>query len=403
MSINVSSSNSLSSYSNQNQQNVNITEIQINEIYLQCYNLYKKEYNDNRDFSIKSDDINEELDEILNEYNVLLKKRNDVLSTSIYSELLDDLEIDMTMTMNMYMNLPESNYNSSPTNVKKNPIKNKNKSSRRSFGEVLKNPKQLEINTDDEVSGIEGEGEEDLDDHAFIDDDEEMNKKIADGNVLLTEIKYKDSSNILDSSLYDISKSEINIKTDNSGGNRTHTHNEVNEHDRSNSEILISQTDLFRLSMISQNVPGTSLIMSNTVNHYFSGEDANNNHLSKFKIFDNMALDKSLDEDNTRRKSANESLEMSKFRKNKAFETKEFPKLDLPPIEDIKIISNADNINIDGEIRMGMMSFNDQFVSKKVHDSGSVVSTQQNLPSDISHYSQKFLSDSKNMSKYFNI
>jgi len=60
-----------------------------NDVYHQCYSIYKQEYTNDKEFSIKSEDISEELDGILNEYEVNLKKRNDNLSNSIYSDILD--------------------------------------------------------------------------------------------------------------------------------------------------------------------------------------------------------------------------------------------------------------------------------------------------------------------------
>lgn len=71
----------------------NYTENDIVEIFNQCYNIYKKEYMCDEDFSIKSDSISEELEEIINEYDAHLKKRNDTLSNSIYSDILDEFGI----------------------------------------------------------------------------------------------------------------------------------------------------------------------------------------------------------------------------------------------------------------------------------------------------------------------
>jgi hypothetical protein len=60
------------------------------EVYSECYNLYKKEYLNDRDFSLDSEDITEELEEIISDFDINLKRRNDLLSDSIYSDILDD-------------------------------------------------------------------------------------------------------------------------------------------------------------------------------------------------------------------------------------------------------------------------------------------------------------------------
>lgn len=61
------------------------------EIYNQCYNIYKKEYLNNKDFSIQDEDITEEIDEILNDFDNHMKYHNN--SSSVYSEILSNLGI----------------------------------------------------------------------------------------------------------------------------------------------------------------------------------------------------------------------------------------------------------------------------------------------------------------------
>jgi hypothetical protein len=61
------------------------------EIYNNCYNIYKMEYLNNLDFSIQDEDITEEIDEILHDYEN--NKKNHDNSSSIYSEILNDLGI----------------------------------------------------------------------------------------------------------------------------------------------------------------------------------------------------------------------------------------------------------------------------------------------------------------------
>jgi hypothetical protein len=61
------------------------------EIYTQCYDIYKKEYLNNQDFSLQDEDITEEIDEILNDYENHRKNNDD--SSSVYSEILNDLGI----------------------------------------------------------------------------------------------------------------------------------------------------------------------------------------------------------------------------------------------------------------------------------------------------------------------
>jgi hypothetical protein len=75
---------------NLNLKNSHLSENYVKDTYKECYNYYKKEYLNNRDFSLDSEDITEELDEIINEFDVNLKRRNEMLSDSIYSDILDD-------------------------------------------------------------------------------------------------------------------------------------------------------------------------------------------------------------------------------------------------------------------------------------------------------------------------
>ncbi len=74
-----------------NNNNMNIQRTPPEEIYTNCYDKYKYEYTDNLDFSIRSDDMSEEIDDLLNNFDTHLKKRNDVLSTSVYSDILNEL------------------------------------------------------------------------------------------------------------------------------------------------------------------------------------------------------------------------------------------------------------------------------------------------------------------------
>jgi hypothetical protein len=56
------------------------------------YNVYKKEFQKDKSFSIElSDDIMDEVNDILYEFNKKLRKREDNLTDSILSEILDDL------------------------------------------------------------------------------------------------------------------------------------------------------------------------------------------------------------------------------------------------------------------------------------------------------------------------
>jgi len=69
----------------------NVNEGQINDIYENCYKDYKQEFMNDEDFSIRSEDINNEVEEILDDYAVKLKRRKNKHSDSIYSEILDEL------------------------------------------------------------------------------------------------------------------------------------------------------------------------------------------------------------------------------------------------------------------------------------------------------------------------
>lgn len=75
---------------NINLKNSPIPENYVKDTYTECCNYYKKEYLNNRDFSLDSEDITEELDEIINEFDINLKRRNEILSDSIYSDILDE-------------------------------------------------------------------------------------------------------------------------------------------------------------------------------------------------------------------------------------------------------------------------------------------------------------------------
>ena len=63
------------------------------DIYNCCYLIYKKDYVNNKDFSIKSDDITEEIDELINDYDNHKKARKHNDSNSLYSEMLEELGI----------------------------------------------------------------------------------------------------------------------------------------------------------------------------------------------------------------------------------------------------------------------------------------------------------------------
>lgn len=84
------SSNSVLTLRN-NLMNPLITSGQINDIYNFCYKEYKQEYMNEEDFSIKSEDINNELDDIIDDYDLKLKRRKNNSSDSIYSDILDEL------------------------------------------------------------------------------------------------------------------------------------------------------------------------------------------------------------------------------------------------------------------------------------------------------------------------
>lgn len=50
------------------------SEIEKNEnVYLNCYKIYKEEYNDGKDFSLVEEDVSEEMDNIVNNYKELIK------------------------------------------------------------------------------------------------------------------------------------------------------------------------------------------------------------------------------------------------------------------------------------------------------------------------------------------
>ena len=69
----------------------NINDGHLNDIYDFCYKEYKQEYMNDEDFSIKSEEINIEVDEIVEDYALKLKRRKNKHSDSIYSEVLDEL------------------------------------------------------------------------------------------------------------------------------------------------------------------------------------------------------------------------------------------------------------------------------------------------------------------------
>ena len=63
-------------------------------IYEIAYKTYKKEFTKDKSFSIDSDeDLNEEIDLIVNEFEDRMKLRNQNLTDSLLSEVLDDLGI----------------------------------------------------------------------------------------------------------------------------------------------------------------------------------------------------------------------------------------------------------------------------------------------------------------------
>jgi hypothetical protein len=56
-----------------------------------CYQQYKKEYMNDENFSLKSYDMSEEIDDFINEFDFHVKRRHEVMSNSIYSDLLDQI------------------------------------------------------------------------------------------------------------------------------------------------------------------------------------------------------------------------------------------------------------------------------------------------------------------------
>jgi hypothetical protein len=63
-----------------------------NDFIKSCYQQYKKEFAGDEDFSIKSyTGLSQEVDDLLNEFDYHVKKRHDILSNSIYSDLLDQI------------------------------------------------------------------------------------------------------------------------------------------------------------------------------------------------------------------------------------------------------------------------------------------------------------------------
>jgi hypothetical protein len=72
-----------------------IGAFQTNDFIKTCYQQYKKEYANDEDFSLKSSNISQEVDELLNEFDYHVKQRHDIVSNSIYSDLLEQIGIDL--------------------------------------------------------------------------------------------------------------------------------------------------------------------------------------------------------------------------------------------------------------------------------------------------------------------
>ena len=68
-----------------------ITNDQINEIKNEYYNLYKQEFTRGEDFVIRPEDIREEVLDLIKEFDLQVKRRNDIFSDSICSDMLDEL------------------------------------------------------------------------------------------------------------------------------------------------------------------------------------------------------------------------------------------------------------------------------------------------------------------------
>ena len=68
----------------------------INDIFIECYDIYKKEYASDEEFSIKDkdEDLSKEISVLLDCYNVHYKKRRHWHSDSIYSDILDDIVVE---------------------------------------------------------------------------------------------------------------------------------------------------------------------------------------------------------------------------------------------------------------------------------------------------------------------
>ena len=62
-------------------------------IYKCCYSIYKKDYLNNMEFSIQSEDISNEIDDLINDYDNRKKNRVNYDTNSIYSEILNELGI----------------------------------------------------------------------------------------------------------------------------------------------------------------------------------------------------------------------------------------------------------------------------------------------------------------------
>jgi hypothetical protein len=312
---------------------INLSGKKLSELYTNYYNIYKDQYTNGQDFCFKESDskemkdLNEEVDELICDYEKHLKKRGDILSKSIFEDMLDELgknknkyklfsevEIYKSSDLNHLNHLNE--FNNEILNQELNPRAS------RKFSDTQKQDRKLEIRTEEEL------------------DDQIKNQK----NTIDDERLNSFNMNVTEDYNLSISQMDRSVQR--------------------GSEILLSQPNILTNSQISRNPYSMTNMLS----------AAGIEEVNISRINSNMdGLEK--------KKSINESIDMAFFNQLEAGHFNKFVPLDLPDIdlfhnsvktrdlkEDEKLFGESNNLNTD-------------------------VQKSSEVPSDLSDYSPKFLSD----------
>jgi hypothetical protein len=213
-----------------------------------CYQQYKKEFTNDEDFSIKSyNDLSQELDDILNEYDYQVKKRHDVINNSIYSDLLEQIGKVVLLILDMDCNA-NTTYSRSYTNSPSKPS--------RKFSDIRARPRKV---TDLDMKLIDSDND--------FGNDSSNNDVEAGGELITLNLignnNQVESGDLFHSVDFMLTASEMNTKKEHSKNSsyaellsqssvfkETHSRKSVDYIDKG--ELFESDTDMPRINVIDQ-------------------------------------------------------------------------------------------------------------------------------------------------------